>query len=188
MIIKMDLLIRFFLYNKSMEKKYYYDEYNSPLGKIYLLSDGEHLTGLYFENQKYFPNLEGIQKRKIEVMNQTKKYLKEYFDGKHPKIEIPIEIKGTLFGQEVYEELRKIPYGELRTYKDISKEIVRKRNINSMSTQAVGTAIGKNPISILIPCHRVVGTGNKLTGYAGGLDRKLALLEIEGHKKEMFKE
>ena len=178
----------FFLYNKNMEQRSYYEEYNSRIGKIYILSDGESITGLYFENQRYFPSLEKTEKKELDVIKETKEYLNKYFHSQNPKLEVPIKVEGTSFQKEVYEELRKIPYGELRTYKEIAEISAKKRKIKSMSTQAVGRAIGKNAISILIPCHRVVGTGNKLTGYAGGLDRKLALLEIEGHKKEMFKE
>ena len=171
-----------------VKKMNYYEEYKSPIGKIILISDGDFLTGLYFENQKYFPNLKEYKKEQKDIFDLTKKYLDLYFQGKDPKIEIPIHIKTTEFQKEVYEELSKIPFGEIRTYKEIATEIAKKREVETMSTQAVGTAIGKNPVSILIPCHRVIGVKNRLVGYAGGLDKKRSLLEIEGHKKESFKD
>ena len=160
--------------------KYIYN-YKSPLGKIILSSNGTQLTGLWFEHHKHFNN-EGIfieENRILPVFEQTIKWLNIYFSGEKPDFMPEIQLTGTAFQMEVWDILQKIPYGEVVTYGDVAAEIARKRNLKKMSAQAVGGAVGHNPISIIIPCHRVVGGSGSLTGYGGGIDKKIALLELE---------
>ena len=162
----------------------YLGKYDSSLGLITLASDGENLTGLWLEGQKYFAQtLEkgALQKDDLPVFSATKNWLDEYFKGKNPPIaNLPLAPKGGEFRQEVWGILCEIPYGKLLTYGDIAKMIASKRGKETMSSQAVGGAVGRNPISIIIPCHRVVGSNGNLTGYAGGIDKKIKLLELEG--------
>lgn len=155
--------------------KIYTTTYSSPLGNITLGSDGKALAGLWIEGQKYFLSnyKEPEADDSLEVFRKTKLWLDEYFAGNNPKITIPLAPLGTEFQQKVWSELEKIPYGKTVTYGDIAGKLGIK------SGQAVGGAVGKNPISIIIPCHRVVGKNNTLTGYAGGVDKKLALLKLE---------
>ena len=149
--------------------------YNSILGKIILYSDGENLTGLYFEGQKNFPNIENtITNDNIKIFKDTKKWLDEYFKGKAPSIKnILIKPTGTEYQRKVWNELIKIPYGQTVSYSAIANIIGTK------SSRSIGTAVSKNPISLIIPCHRVIGKNGELTGYAGGLDKKIQLLKIE---------
>ena len=146
------------------------------LGKVYLASDGEHLTGLWFEHQKYFPpSLLQIKKAlDLEVFKKTNQWLELYFAGERPDFTPSLKPSGTAFRHKVWDILLEIPYGEVITYGDIAKKL----NVNS--AQAVGGAVGHNPISIIIPCHRVVGANGDLTGFAGGLDKKVWLLKNEG--------
>lgn len=164
-----------------MQYKTYFD---SPVGKLLLSSDGENLTGLWIENQKYYARglkQDAERKDEIAVFQQAKEWLSAYFAEKKPAIsELPLKPYGTLFQQNVWELLQEIPYGETTTYAEIAKKIAAAQSRDSMSAQAVGSAVGRNPISIIIPCHRVVGTSGSLTGYAGGLDVKVQLLELEG--------
>ena len=157
--------------------------YQSPFGEILLASNGSELVGLWFEKQKYYASCYGsnlIEKNDLEIFIETKKWLDEYFNKEEPSIDrLALNPEGSEFAKEVWQILCEIPYGKVITYGDIAKEIAKKRNKKTMSAQAVGGAVGHNPISIIIPCHRVVGTNNSLTGYGGGLDRKIALLELE---------
>ncbi len=161
----------------------YTTHYKAPVGDILLASKDEKLIGLWIEGQKYYlSNLkEEIQENdKDEALVKAKKWLDRYFNGEKPKIdELDLAPIGSEFRQEVWKILCKIPYGEVTTYNDISKEIAEKRGIKRMSAQAVGGAVGHNPISIIIPCHRVVGTNGSLTGYAGGINKKIFLLKHE---------
>lgn len=151
--------------------------YNSPIGEIIMVSDGKYLTNLWIEGQ---PGISGdFKERDLEIFFKTKKWLDDYFAGKEPKIGIPIKLEGTEFRKEVWEILLKIPYGQTITYTEIAQKIAKNRKIKRMSAQAVGGAIGNNPISIIVPCHRVIGSDGSLTGYSGGLPLKMALLEIE---------
>ncbi len=163
---------------------FYKTSYNSPLGHLLLASDGINLTGLWIENQKYFADTvpDDIQeKADLSVFIKTKEWLDKYFQGKNPKIsDLPLAPKGGEFRQAVWKILCEIPLGQTLTYGDIAKMIAQKTGKKTMSAQAVGGAVGHNPISIIIPCHRVVGTNGSLTGYAGGLDIKVKLLEFEG--------
>ena len=155
-----------------------YMEYGSPLGSILLAGDGQALTGLWLDRK--IP-AEGIGTAADPVLMQTRAWLDAYFAGLQPEISIPLSPQGTAFQKRVWQRLREIPYGEVCTYGDIAREIAAQSG-KRMSAQAVGNAVGSNPISILIPCHRVVGAGGKLTGYAWGLERKQWLLSHEGWK------
>lgn len=154
-------------------------------------SDGENIVGLWMEGQKYFANTiknEVIIEEDLPVFKKTKEWLDRYFEGKKPSIdELPLTPIGSPFRQKIWNMLCEIPYGKVITYGDIAKRIAKLENIESMSSQAVGGAVGHNPISIIIPCHRVVGSGGSLTGYAGGIDKKVRLLEHEGCDMNKFK-
>ncbi|MBR3449087.1 MAG: methylated-DNA--[Oscillospiraceae bacterium] len=153
----------------------------SPLGGITLASNGESLTGLWFDRQKYFPH-KLISKSivsELPIFTQTCNWLDKYFSGRIPDFTPPINLNTTPFRKAVYEILLTIPYGQTMTYGEIAHMIAEQKSIQRMSAQAVGGAVGHNPISIIIPCHRVVGADGNLTGYAGGLDKKTALLKLE---------
>ena len=159
----------------------YYTDYSSPLGPVTLASDGGALTGLWFVGQKYYPDAPGVDRRDdLSVFAQAKGWLDAYFAGRDPGPTPPLRSEGTDFQKEVWAILAAIPYGATRTYGDIAGELAARRGLAHMSAQAVGAAVGRNPISILIPCHRVLGTDGSLTGYAGGIDRKRYLLALEG--------
>lgn len=155
--------------------------YHSPLGDILLAADETGLTGLWFDGAKYYAN--GLDPKHQEtdtpVLAQTKEWLTFYFSGKEPPFCPPLHMTGTPFQLAVWELLRQIPYGKTVTYGEIARIIARQRGLAHMSAQAVGGAVGHNKISILIPCHRVLGTDGSLTGYAGGTDRKEQLLTLE---------
>ncbi len=163
---------------------YYTSYYNSPVGRLLLASDGASLTGLWVENQKYYADTiaENIQEQdELPIFIKTRDWLDRYFSGKKPKIsELKLAPKGGEFRQAVWKILCEIPYGEVFTYGGIARMIAQKTGRAAMSAQAVGGAVGHNPISIIIPCHRVVGSNGSLTGYAGGLDVKIKLLTFEG--------
>ena len=163
------------------DKTVYTCTYKSKLGDILLAADAIGLTGLWFEGQKYFARGLGseYEERKLPLFKDGKCWLDLYFSGQEPKFQIPIHLIGTSFQQEVWELLCEIPYGETRTYGEIAAKLAKRRGIVSMSAQAVGGAVGHNEVSIIIPCHRVVGTNGSLTGYAGGIDKKVELLTLE---------
>ena len=150
--------------------------YASPLGSILLAADETGLTGLWFEAQKYFPSFSGVdyQEKETPVLTETARWLDVYFSGKDPDILPPLHPQGSPFRQAVWNILLTIPRGQTMTYGEIA------RRLGVRSAQAVGGAVGHNPISILIPCHRVVGSDGSLTGYAGGVERKARLLQLEG--------
>ena len=150
--------------------------YASPLGPILLAADETGLTGLWFEGQKYFPSFSGVdyQEKETPVLTETARWLDVYFSGKDPDILPPLHPQGSPFRQAVWNILLTIPRGQTMTYGEIA------RRLGVRSAQAVGGAVGHNPISILIPCHRVVGSDGSLTGYAGGVERKTRLLQLEG--------
>ena len=160
----------------------YTHSYESPLGRMLLASDGAALTGLWFVGQKYYAAALDKQheEKTLPVFEQTKSWLDIYFSGKKPDFTPPLEPVGSEFRREVWELLLSIPYGRTVTYAELAAAIAERRSIMHMSAQAVGGAVGHNPISIIIPCHRVVGSGGSLTGYAGGIDRKIRLLSLEG--------
>lgn len=155
--------------------------YDSPLGEILLAGNGEGLTGLWFAGQKYFAQgLPGdAAPGEDAVLAQTCRWLGRYFAGEDPGPLPPLAPRGTPFRREVWDILLTIPRGEVLTYGDIAARLAQSRGIAHFSAQAVGGAVGHNPVSILIPCHRVVGRDGSLTGYAGGLWRKEALLALE---------
>ncbi len=146
--------------------------YQSPLGRILLSADHGELTGLWFEGQKFFPkNLPPVTD--APIFDQAKSWLDQYFSGHNPDFSVPVHLTGTDFQVSVWKQLCAIPYGETTTYGQIANEL------HIGSAQAVGGAVGRNPISILVPCHRVLGAKGSLTGYAGGLEKKKFLLELE---------
>jgi methylated-DNA-[protein]-cysteine S-methyltransferase len=149
---------------------------DSPLGRILLVSEGEQLTGLHFEHEKYFPRIgdDWLESPGAPVLTLAARQVREYFAGERERFELPFAPAGTPFQQRVWRALLQIPCGATTTYGDIARRIGMPR-----SMRAVGAAIGRNPISIIVPCHRVVGRSGALTGYAGGLERKRALLERE---------
>ena len=153
----------------------------SPLGDILLAGDGKALTGLWFVGQKHFPEdlLQHACVRRIPVFAQAEEWLEAYFAGVQPAQLPLLHPQGTAFQREVWQILLEIPYGQTVTYGEIARRLAAKRGLVSMSAQAVGGAVGRNPISLMIPCHRVLGAGGSLTGYAGGIERKKALLELE---------
>lgn len=178
-----------------MEKTMIYD---SPIGKLTLSGDGTGITGLWIEGQKYFGRTleagsreenschEAPDKDFCEVFGRACKWLDAYFKGEKEEISFPLAPKGSAFQRSVWDILREIPYGETTTYGEIAKILSDRQKRPSMSAQAVGGAVARNPISILIPCHRVVGTNGSLTGYAGGMERKIKLLTLEGVDTKRF--
>lgn len=163
-------------------------EYASPLGAIALLAEDDALTALYFSGQKHAPAAsKGEPASKAPpVLRDAVRWLDLYFRGRNPGFTPNLAIKGTPFRRAVCRIMLTIPYGETTTYGAIAERIAAERGIPRMSAQAVGGAVGRNPISLIIPCHRVVGTGGSLTGYGAGLDRKVKLLELEGIKSGTF--
>ncbi|MDF2938957.1 MAG: ogt 2 [Paenibacillaceae bacterium] len=163
---------------------YYSTSYLSPVGGITLACDGGNLVGVWNEGQKYHGagiSAKMIAKDDMPVFDAAKNWLDKYFAGEKPSIsELPLAPIGGEFRQTVWTILCEIPYGEVITYGDIAKKAAVKLNRATMSSQAVGGAVGHNPISIVIPCHRVIGTSGSLTGYAGGISTKVKLLELEG--------
>lgn len=156
---------------------YFSTDYSSPLGEILIVSDGEAICGLWFYNQKYFKSTvddDLIKKPDLYIFKKATKWLDDYFDGLNPEFDFKLNPQGSDFRLMVWKILTEIPYGETITYGEIASKISP-----TMSAQAVGGAVGHNPIAIMIPCHRVMGTDGKLTGYAGGIDRKLELLKLE---------
>ena len=147
-------------------------KYNSIIGDIFISADENFLLSVQFVNHNFIENQEN------KIIRQTIKQFDEYFRGKRKKFELPLNPKGTEFQKKVWLQLMKIPYGKTATYKDIATLIG-----NSNASRAVGNANNKNPIAIIIPCHRVIGSNNKLTGYAGGLDKKEKLLNLEKNNK-----
>lgn len=159
----------------------YTSHYASPLGGMTLVSDGTALVGLYFDGQKYAAQgLDATRTQKnLLIFEEARRWLDVYFSGRKPDFTPPTAPAGTAFQQSVWEILRTIPYGQTVTYGAIARRIEQNTGCR-MSAQAVGGAVGRNPISILIPCHRVIGADGSLTGYAGGIDKKERLLRWEG--------
>ncbi|MCR5346599.1 MAG: methylated-DNA--[protein]-cysteine S-methyltransferase [Fretibacterium sp.] len=155
--------------------------YRSPLGEILLAADSEGLTGLWFAGQKHFAHRTCVEcgEKNIHVYEQTTQWLDIYFSGQEPNFTPPLRLTGTTFQVDIWQLLLKIPYGKTTTYRELARKISDQRRLTQMSPQAVGGAVGHNAISIIIPCHRVVGSNGSLVGYAGGIDRKVQLLTLE---------
>ena len=168
--------------------------YPSPLGDLYLFADEKGLTALYLQEPE--PPVRGAGRGKAQILTgqddlakgrgaayalqQAKAWLDQYFAGREPDVCVPLHLTGTDFQTEVWKELLAIPYGKTVTYGDIAEKLARRRLSGNMAPQAVGQAIGRNPVSLIVPCHRVLGRGGALTGYGGGLENKTALLQLEG--------
>lgn len=159
----------------------YTQHYESPLGGILLAADETGLTGLWFDGEKYYADKLAAEHeaRDTQALGAAKRWLDVYFAGKEPDFLPPLHPIGSAFRQEVWQLLLEIPYGQTTTYGALARRLAERRGLRHMSAQAVGGAVGHNEISILIPCHRVVGTSGSLTGYAGGIDKKLLLLRLE---------
>ena len=156
--------------------------YKSPLGNILIAADDIGLTGLWFEEQKYFAHgidLSDSEEKENNILKETTKWLDLYFKGENPPFTPKLHPMGSEFRKQVWGILLTIPYGQTVTYGEIAAKLAASMGLSHMSAQAVGGAVGHNRISIIIPCHRVVGTNGRLTGYAGGIDKKIALLELE---------
>ncbi len=156
--------------------------YTSPLGGITIAADGDALTGLWFDGQRHFPDAlpAGCGETRAPVLDEAVKWLDTYFSAREPDFTPKLRMEGTEFRRAVWEVLLTIPYGRTMSYGEIAEEIARRRGIPRMSAQAVGGAVGRNPIALIVPCHRVIGTDGSLTGYAGGVDKKARLLSLEG--------
>jgi methylated-DNA-[protein]-cysteine S-methyltransferase len=153
----------------------YYTDYSSPIGEMLIAGDGEAISRVSFYSQKHFPTFDDIGKNDdLTIFRDVKNWLDDYFAGKNPEINFKLNPQGTDFRLKVWKILSEIPYGKTMTYGEIASRISP-----TMSAQAVGGAVGHNPIAIIIPCHRVLGAKGKLTGYAAGLDRKMELLKLE---------
>ena len=159
----------------------YTQHYESPLGGILLAADDTGLTGLWFEGQKYFARtLDAVhQEQETAVLSEASRWLDVYFSGREPDFTPPLHPVGSPFRRAVWELLLQIPYGQTTTYGALARQLAAKQGKTRMSAQAVGGAVGHNEISIIIPCHRVVGTSGSLTGYAGGIEKKVRLLQLE---------
>lgn len=156
-------------------------EYKSLLGDILLAADEIGLRGLWFEGQKYFANTlpAGHLSQETSILAEAKCWLDVYFSGEEPNFTPALHPTGSSFRQAVWQILLQIPYGQTITYGEIARQLAKMQKTACMSAQAIGGAVGHNEISIIIPCHRVVGTNGSLTGYAGGIDKKVALLKLE---------
>ena len=159
----------------------YIHHYDSPLGGITMASDGNALIGLWFDGQKYYAdNLNSdYEKKALPIFEQTDQWLDIYFSGNAPDFTPPLAMRTTTFRKAVWNIMLTIPFGQTMTYGEIANRIAKQKGLSQMSAQAVGGAVGHNSISLIIPCHRVVGTNGSLTGYAGGIDKKVKLLALE---------
>ncbi len=159
----------------------YLKTYTSLLGLIYMSSDGEYLTGLWFSKSRdEKKHHDEYQEKDLKIFVETEKWLDLYFQGRNPDFTPKYKIEGTPFRLAVSKIMCKIPYGSVVTYQDIANELAKMKGIAKMSAQAVGGAVGWNPICLIVPCHRVVGKNGSLTGYGGGIQNKVKLLELEG--------
>ena len=166
----------------------YITYYDSPIGNITIASDGVKITGLWFDSQK--PDDSVLTKDYVEgdirVFDRAKEWLDIYFSGRDPGSMPPLKVNATPFRQRVCEIMLTIPYGETITYGEIAKKLADEKGIEKMSAQAVGSAVGHNPISIMIPCHRVIGANKTIGGYTGGIDIKVELLKLEGSYEQVI--
>ncbi|MDR0711059.1 MAG: methylated-DNA--[protein]-cysteine S-methyltransferase [Prevotellaceae bacterium] len=153
----------------------------SPVGMLTASSDGQNISGLWFEKQKYFAKTldKDVKEQDLPIFEEIQKWLNIYFSGKKPDFMPPLMPKGSPFQKSVWSNLCKIPYGKTTTYGELAKKLEQENKGQRTSARAVGGAVGHNPVSILIPCHRVIGKNGSLTGYAGGIDKKKKLLLLE---------
>jgi methylated-DNA-[protein]-cysteine S-methyltransferase len=160
---------------------HYISKYNSPFGEITIASDGDNVIGIWYDGQRYFGTTlaQGYKEKDLPIFCHVKKWLDAYFNGENPKMTLPIKLDGSQFQLVVWQILLSIPYGQTMTYGEVAMRVSETLGIASMSAQAVGNAVGRNPISIVVPCHRVVGSNGKMVGYAGGIERKIGLLKLE---------
>lgn len=160
---------------------YVHCHFPSPAGQLTAASDGEHITGLWMVGQKYYASTLEPQSEEGDhpLFIDLKRWLSLYFDGKQPDLSLPLAPKGSVFRQSVWLKLRAVPFGQFTTYGDIAKQLQAESPDKRVSARAVGHAVGHNPLMILIPCHRVIGAGGNLTGYAGGIEKKIQLLQLE---------
>lgn len=167
---------------------HYTSIYQSPVGEILLAADDIGVVGVWFKNEKYYAYCldKENESRETPIIQELKQWLDVYFSGKKPDFEPPIHMIGTSFQIEVWTILHQISYGTTTTYNEIAKQIAKNRGLERMSAQAVGTAVGRNNINLIVPCHRVVGTNNSLAGYAGGIDKKIKFLKLEGAYKDKY--
>lgn len=166
-----------------MKKILHKATYQSPLGEMILLSSDQHLLGLWFTDQEFFGanyQLEKADEKIVRPLKLTLQWLTEYFSGQQPDpFAIPIKPEVTLFREQVFQELQKVPYGKTTTYKELSDQLQKEKPKKTNKARAIGGAVGHNPITLIIPCHRVIGQDGSLVGYAGGIKRKQALLQME---------
>ncbi|WRS28443.1 methylated-DNA--[protein]-cysteine S-methyltransferase [Oscillospiraceae bacterium MB08-C2-2] len=160
----------------------------SPVGLLTVASDGESITGLWLEGQQYYAAglEEHTEKKELPIFERLQEWLELYFSGKEPDFSLPLAPKGSEYRQAVWKLLLSIPYGTVATYGSLAKQMDQLEEDRHTSARAVGGAVGHNPISILIPCHRVIGMDGSLTGYAGGIQRKIHLLKLEKVPMELF--
>ncbi|HVT11301.1 MAG TPA: methylated-DNA--[protein]-cysteine S-methyltransferase [Fimbriimonadaceae bacterium] len=159
----------------------YYDTFDSPIGTLLATSDGESLTGIYMENHKGGPKIGPGWRREPDRFADIRRQLADYFAGRRQVFDLPLALIGTPFQKQVWDELLAIPFGETTTYGTIARKLGEPN-----ASRAVGAAVGKNPISIVVPCHRVLGSSGAITGFAGGLDRKRRLLDLESKARDLF--
>lgn len=163
---------------------FYSWNYLSPIGTLTMVCDETCLVGLSFSDQDCY---RGVfpKRKKTALLCEAEKWLDRYFRGENPPVSLPLSPKGTPFQEEVWALLRGIPYGSVVTYGELAGELAKRRG-EKMSARAVGGAVGKNPIPVFIPCHRVIGAGGKLTGFTGGIEKKIALLKCEGMDADLL--
>ena len=172
-----------------MRSMKYFSHYKSPFGDITMAGDGEYLTGLWFDGQKYFGSTIGMENEEkwLPVFERTARWMDLYFAGQCPDFCPPLNLTGSDFQKSVWKILLTIPYGSTMTYGEIARIIADQKGLSRMSAQAVGGAVGHNPISVIVPCHRVIGSNGNLTGYAGGIELKMKLLKLERQELEVMK-
>lgn len=166
---------------QNIAEKHYTWKYLSPLGHMTMASDGRYITGLWFDNQKHYASTlsEHTEERYIPVFKDTEQWLDLYFSGCRPDFTPPLRLIGSEYRTAVWKAIESIPYGQITTYKTIADNMNQIKTAKKTSPRAVGGAIAHNPISIIIPCHRVIGSNGSMTGYAGGTEIKKQLLKLE---------
>ncbi|GHU68805.1 methylated-DNA--protein-cysteine methyltransferase [Bacteroidia bacterium] len=166
----------------------YISKIESPIGTLTVSSDGENISGLWMEGQKYFARTleKDSAEQNLPLFENVRKWLDSYFSGKAPDFILPLKPRGSPFQQSIWNILCTIPYGKTVSYGEIAKQYNTQNKEKRTSARAVGGAVGHNPISIIIPCHRVVGANGNLTGYAGGIDKKTQLLQLEANRVGCF--